>query len=122
MIAHQTTANGEQLIVAGQQVLVASHSNPGVWYALNWAGGWRCDCPGFEHRGHCRHQDALRAYLKQATPATNDDTESGLLDDDGPPARRLALVAGGAPRVDDGEYVSFQEWKERKSERHEEDF
>lgn len=44
--------NGEQAIYLGPAALVAAKSAPGSWYVVE---DGRCTCPGFEHRGHCRH-------------------------------------------------------------------
>lgn len=54
--------NGETLLDLGYAVLVASQSTPGSWYECR---DERCTCKGFEHRGKCRHADAVQAMARE---------------------------------------------------------
>jgi hypothetical protein len=39
-------------------------SKPGITYRLNRIGvqdNWMCDCPGYCHRGRCKHSSARKA-------------------------------------------------------------
>lgn len=69
----QTQAiNGEQVLYIGPAALVASKSEPGHWYIVE---GGRCSCPGFAHRGRCRHlgaaAEAERSDRATAVPAAS---------------------------------------------------
>lgn len=124
---------GETLIATKDCTLIASKSNPGIWYALTWSDGWKCSCPSYTYRGSCRHRAALHESFAGKRPEPIDESE--LFDDGEAPAKvspakraRLALVAGGAERrqplpdvnadshgFDDGEgprsYAEFLEHK-----------
>ncbi len=61
--------NGETFIeLDASTTLVKAKSEPGVWYAITrWnLNPYACTCPGFEHRGRCRHIEALRVESKPA--------------------------------------------------------
>lgn len=71
----ETTVDGERIIPgANGRALVASHSQPGKWYAVTPTS---CDCPGFVHRGACRHQRAVADYVaRNGAPAIVRSTET----------------------------------------------
>jgi len=57
----QIEVNGEQVILGGNGALVASKSQPGVWYVVR-AG--QCQCKGYQYRSRCRHLDAVKSYSR----------------------------------------------------------
>lgn len=63
MIATQTATNGVTLLRVQSGYLAASRSNPGSWYQISdladFGVGLLCECPGFQHRGHCAHTTAV---------------------------------------------------------------
>lgn len=55
--------SGETFLPLSEEtVLVKSQSAAGEWYTLTLYHGRvsSCSCPGFTHRGKCRHADAYR--------------------------------------------------------------
>lgn len=67
---------GEMVIHVGPEVLVASKSEPGVWWIVD---GGRCSCPGFTYRNTCRHLapalEAAEFDRKSCEPAVFSRTE-----------------------------------------------
>lgn len=53
---------GHTIIDLGYGCLVASQSTPGTWYVVEQE---HCTCPSFEHRGHCKHVDAVLAMPRE---------------------------------------------------------
>ena len=65
-----------------QRFRIASSSNPAVHYTIEaTAGDVTCSCPGFEHRGQCRHAR---------------DVKSALASGVAPPPDYVAVAAGAA--------------------------
>jgi len=58
-MVHQIESLGEQVILGTNGALVASKSQPGVWYVVRLGA---CQCKGFTYRGHCRHVEAIKAW------------------------------------------------------------
>lgn len=60
---HETEISGETFLpISTDTVLVKSQSQAGVWHTLTLYCGRvsSCTCPGFTHRGKCRHADVYR--------------------------------------------------------------
>lgn len=62
-ILKEVEVAGERFVRVGDNLLVASKSEPGTWHHLV---GETCDCKGFQFRGHCRHISA-RLELEAST-------------------------------------------------------
>jgi hypothetical protein len=60
MLATITFA-GETIATDDNILLVASKSQPGVWYQQN---GSTCSCPSFRYRSNCRHIVATAALVE----------------------------------------------------------
>ncbi len=61
--------NGETFIeLDASTTLVKAKSELGIWYAITrWnLNPYACTCPSFEHRGRCRHVEALKGKQKPA--------------------------------------------------------
>jgi SWIM zinc finger len=59
----QVEVNGEQVIIVGDFILVASKSEPATWHEVRVGA---CDCKSFQYRGVCRHVTAV-AELTRST-------------------------------------------------------
>src|SRR5438874_5340276 len=69
--------------LAGEQRYLARSRTvePGAYFELSvshW-GHVRCSCPGFTHRGICKHAAALRGLLASSSSAAKSPSEVGEL-------------------------------------------
>lgn len=67
--------------LAGQNRYLARSRTyePGSYFEL-WVSPWghvRCTCPGFTHRGVCKHAEALREKLKNSRSAAGLEHATG---------------------------------------------
>jgi hypothetical protein len=86
MIATQRIEGQNLLPLPNGAALVESTSHPGHWHEVK---NGTCDCLGFSYGHGCRHLRAVRSYLNLPEPVT--------------------------PLIDDGEHISFAEYRERRS-------
>jgi hypothetical protein len=59
---------------SAQRFRIASSSKPGSHYTIEVAGGdVTCPCPGFEHRGQCRHARDVKTALASGIAPPSDN-------------------------------------------------